>query len=337
MNSVPCPGCGLPREAELVGRVACPVCADADPTPPVESRRAPAQAYDPTRGLPTDVSELNRVKPAAPRRSWSPVPLLFVAGLAAGALGLWGWQSFTPSPDSPTAPEVAVVLPQPAPSPSPKPVPSKPLEVAPMPRMYVAVAPMPHSPFRPPPPPRVTRVDHPNAVYTPQVPPGATVTLKGKAKELRVPPLERGATLDATELEVESVFVGRVESGSKLKIGAVKGVVTFQKKIDGGSTVEVNAPKGTVRFAVPTSSREDGSRIAGGSVVRVTARFTTFLGQIAGRDTLVAVTVTRGGALGFVEMDGPCRLEYRKADREDPDPTVAKGKVAAAARLARVE
>jgi len=262
---------------------------------------------------------------------------LFIAGIFAGALTLWGWQSLNAPPESPPAPpEVAASSPTPV-AVAPKPVPPpKPVEVAPMPRVYVAIAPMPHTPFRPP-PARVTMVDHPNAVYTPQVPPGATVTLKGKAKELRIPPLERGATLDVSELEVEHVYVGRVESGSRLKIGPVKGVVTFQKKIDGRSTVEVNAPSGIVRFAVPTSSKEEGSRIAGGSEVRVTARFTTFSGQISGRDTLVRVTVTRGGAVGFSEMDGPCRLEYRKADRGDSDPSVVKGKMSAASQLARVD
>lgn len=341
MTHVACPGCGLPREADLVGRVPCPVCADADPTPEPVAARAPVVPYDPTRGLPADVSELERTP--APRRSWSPVPLLFFVGIFAGGLALWGWQSSADLGSPPSdAPPPAVAATTPAAAPSPKPVPPKlvpppkPPEVAPMPRVYVAVAPMPHTPFRPP-PARVTTVDHPNAEYTPQVPPGATVTLKGKAKVLRVPTLERGATLDASQLEVETVYVGRVDGGSKLKLGAVKGRVTFQSKIDGRSTVEVSAPTGTVVFAVPTSPGKDGSRIAGGSEVRVTARFATFSGQIAGRDTLVVVTVTRGGAMGFAEMDGPCRLEYRKADRGDPDPSVVKGKVGAGAQVAKVD
>lgn len=334
MTHVACPGCGLPREAELVGRVPCPVCA-VDPPPPVAARVPMSVPHDPTRGLPADVSELERTP--APRRSWSPVPLLFLVGVVAGGLALWGWQSTADRVETPPTHPLALPAVAAAVAPTLRVVPPpRPPEVAPMPRVYVAIAPMPHTPLRPP-PARVTSVNHPDAEYTPQVPPGATVTLKGKAKVLRVPPLERGATLDASQLEVESVFVGRVDGGSRLKLGSVKGRVTFQAKVDGRSTVEVSAPTGTVTFAVPTSPGKDGSRIAGGSEVRVTARFATFSGQIAGRDTLVIVTVTRGGALGFAEMDGPCRLEYRKADRGDPDPSVVRGKVGAASQVARVE
>jgi uncharacterized Zn finger protein (UPF0148 family) len=340
MNSVPCPGCGLPRQADQVGVVPCPVCADDERAKAPEGSHPPLaqESHDPTRGLPADVSELT--KTTSPRKPLPLAPLMFAAGVAVGVCAVLGWQAFraareTAAAKSPVAAvtkePIAIRPPDAKPAPAPKP-----LAVAPPPRVYVAIAPIPHTPFRPP-PARITQVDHPNAEYTPQVPPGATVTLKGRAKILRVPTLERGAALDTTQLEVETVFVGKIDGGSKLRIGSVKHRVTFQAKIDGRSTVEVVAPTGTVWFAVATSPGKDGSRIAGGSEVRITANVARFDGQIGGLDTLVSVTLTRGGSLGFAEIDGPCRLEYRKASPTDPDPTVSAGKVSAASKLARVD
>ena len=142
--------------------------------------------------------------------------------------------------------------------------------------------------------------------------------------------------LDASELEVEDVIVfGKIDGGSRLRIGAVKKRVTFQAKIDGRSTVEVIAPTAIVMF-LDTKGREV-TGIAGGSVVRVTAHVMSFLGHIRGADTVVTVTVARGGSVGFVEIDGAARFEYRKAAPADPDPVLSRGKVGAAATVSRVE
>ena len=100
---------------------------------------------------------------------------------------------------------------------------------------------------------------------------------------------------------------------------------------------EVAAPAGTVVFEVPTSARKDGSKIDGGSVVRVTAKFAVFHGKILGRDTRVSVTVTRGGAVGFAEIDGPSRLEYRKAADADPEPRLSRGKIGNGSTVERVD
>ena len=53
--------------------------------------------------------------------------------------------------------------------------------------------------------------------------------------------------------------------------------------------------------------------------------------------TVVTVTVTRGGSVGFVEIDGPARFEYRKAAPTDPDPVLSRGKVGATATVSRVD
>ena len=322
MNSVPCPGCGLPRQAEHVGVVPCPVCeyGARDPTPDVVAPAPPR--LDPTRELAT-----------APRKPMSVTPVAFAAGVVVGVLAVLGWQAYSTARESVTTNTLTATTEERKAEPVP-PVPPKPREVAPPPRIFVAVAPPPHLPFRPP-PARVTQVDHPNAEYPPLVPPGATVTLKGRAKRLKVPALEGGAVLDASELEVEDVIVvGKIDGGSRLRVAAHKRV-TFQAKIDGRSTVEVIAPTATVMF-LDVKGR-DVTGIAGGSVVRVTAHVTSFLGHIRGADTVVTVTVARGGSVGFVEIDGPARFEYRKAAPADPDPVLSRGKVGAAATVARVE
>lgn len=348
MNSAPCPGCGLPREADAIGVVPCPVCAD-DPVQQPGGLRPPlAEIPDPTRGLPADASQLPEAKPLPLRAVVVAVGLLAVVGwLAVRDLASGGGKS--PGEVAQTSDVVSskpTVQPEPAaPADSADPKPTGGLRpplavvvepaVAPPPRFHVAVAPPPHF-LRRPPDPRVTHVNHPNAEYTPQVKPGATVTLKGRAKTLRVPALEGGASLDTTELVVEEVIVfGRVDA-SKLRLGPSTRV-TFQSKIDNRSTVEVAAPSGTVTFAVPTLPGKDGSKIDGGSQVKVTARYALFHGKILGRDTRVSVTVTRDGALGFAELDGPSRLEYRKADGGDPDPKLSRGKVGPAATVARVD
>ena len=271
MNSAPCPGCGLPRQAEQVGVVPCPVCeyGACDPAPDVVAPAPPS--LDPTRELAT-----------APRKPMSVTPLAFAAGVVVGVLAVLGWQAYSTARESVATTNTLTATTEERkaePALPPPPVPPKPLEVAPPPpRIYVAVAPPPHLPFRPP-PARVTQVDHPNAEYTPLVRPGATVTLKGRAKRLKVPALEAGAVLDASELEVEDVIVfGKIDGGSRLRIGSVHKRVTFQAKIDGRSTVEVVAPTAMVMF-LDVKGR-DVTGIAGGSVVRVTAHFTSFLGGV---------------------------------------------------------
>jgi len=63
----------------------------------------------------------------------------------------------------------------------------------------------------------------------------------------------------------------------------------------------------------------------------------SFRGRIAGAGTKVSVTLTAGGALGFAEIEGPARLEYGKADPDDPALTVVPGKVRGPAVVRKVE
>ena len=50
-------------------------------------------------------------------------------------------------------------------------------------------------------------------------------------------------------------------------------------------------------------------------------------GAVNGTQTRLDVTLTRGGTLQFLRLNGGVRLEYHKADAADPDPRVIMGEV----------
>ena len=70
MNSVPCPGCGLPRQAEQVGVVPCPVCEYGSRGPDLVADVPPPA---PPRELATP-----------PRKPMPITPIAFAAGVVAG-------------------------------------------------------------------------------------------------------------------------------------------------------------------------------------------------------------------------------------------------------------
>jgi hypothetical protein len=157
-------------------------------------------------------------------------------------------------------------------------------------------------------------------------------------KVLRISGLEAGAFLDCSELEASEVeVVGKIDGGSRLSVRATGGRVTFRAKVDGKSRVDIHAPGGTVGFEGSTNPTREGAKIEGGSTVSVLARAIRFHDQIGGIKTRVAVTLTAGGSLSFAAIDGPSRLEFTKADPDDPEPVVSRGKVGAPAVVARVE
>jgi hypothetical protein len=281
----------------------------------------------------------------------------FVAGAATGVFGLLGWQAaFPPGSAGGSQPVVHAARPDPAREPEPDAGPA----IAPAPREVtrtshatpteptpeppqppaaggVQPAPIPPNPFRPA-APLAMRLDNPDGETTPVIKPGGNMILRGRVKVLRVPGLESGAVLDASELEAEEVVVaGRIDGGSRLWVKAANGRVTFLAKIDNRATVDVQAPGGTVTFAHPTTPGRDGSKIDGGAVAEVTAKVVEFHGRITGDGTRVIATLTAGGRLAFAEIDGLSRLEYRKFDPDGPDPEVVKGSVRPPAVVTRVE
>jgi hypothetical protein len=289
----------------------------------------------------------------------------FVAGAATGVFGLLGWQAAFPpgsargpqsvvqagrtepprEPDSqpdtgpalaPTPREVATRTASAAPA-DPQPGVTPPQPPAPPAPGGVQPEPIPPNPFRPA-APLAMRLDNPDGESTPMIKPGGNMVLRGRVKVLRVPGLESGAVLDASELEAEEVIVaGKIDGGSRLWVKAPNGRVTFLGRIDGRATVDVQAPGGMVTFANPTTVARDGSKIDGGAVAEVTAKVVEFHGRITGDGTRVVATLTAGGRLAFAEIDGLARLEYRKADPDDPDPSVIRGTVRAPAVVTRAD
>jgi hypothetical protein len=280
---------------------------------------------------------------------------MFLLGAVCGVGGTLGWQTIDwfaikrggaqavaraedtqnappgENPPAPTAPQVPAIAPMPH-EPKARSAETQPPETEPEPEPKQA----------PPPPGRVTivEINEPTATYSVPFPmkKGEHVVLKGKVKWLKVHVLDGGATLDASALEAETVTVGsKIDNRSTLKVNAPKGTVTVSGKVDGGSRVEVNAPGGGVNFSVTTTEKRDGSKIGGGSVVAITARYVEFKGDIAGTDTRVSVVFTRNGFLRFASLSGKSILEYRSQVADWSPPDVVAGTVAPTATFRKTE
>ena len=328
LNVVPCPVCGL-RGDEAVGGTGIPACDDAEPM------------HDRAWVIP----EPKNV-PVSPEPAKSRFLVGFLTGVAVALGGVFAWPFLVgravpdigePSTETPTQQLTREVALAPAPrevftslripAPSVPEVIAKPAEMP---------EPAPRNPFRPEAPRAIVldRAQH----YSPNVPPGSTVTVRGWVKTLIVKDLEGGAVLDCSALEAEQVIViGKIEGGSRLAVRAPGGTVAFRSKIDGRSQVIVRAPGGTVTFETPTGMGRDGSRIDGGSEVDIQAKAVGFRGLIAGAKTKVNVTLSAGGTLAFAEIDGTARLEYSKLDPDDAKPQVVKGRIGAMAIVKKVE
>jgi hypothetical protein len=252
-----------------------------------------------------------------------------------------------PKREGPT--EVAAVSP---PTPNDTPGASSPapaaVPVAPMPREVVPQLPgpgpepdpEPKAAQPPPPPGRVTTFDlnQPDAPFSLPfaMKKGEHVVLKGKAKSLRVPGLDNGAVLDASELEVGTVTVGGViGGGSKLKLKAPSVIV--YGRITGGAEVTLDAAGGEVKFGYPTTPARDGSKIDGGAKVSVTARVAEFKGDIAGDGTRVSVTLTRSAWLKFASLGSGATLDYRSQAAGWSPPDVIPGTVAPGATFRKID
>ena len=119
----------------------------------------------------------------------------------------------------------------------------------------------------------------------------------------------------ASGLTAKDVAVyGTINGGATVAVKCANGAVSFADKVDGGARLTVDAGTGLVAFPNPSGGGKDGSRIGGGSEVRITARVVVLYGTISGADTHVVVTLTPGGSLTVKTLDGPARLHYRRAD-----------------------
>ncbi len=356
MATIACRSCGLPRAEDLLKDVACPVCGLRGDEAVGGTGIPACDDAEPMHDRAWIIPEPNRV-PAAPEPAKSRFLVGFLTGVAVALGGAYAGPPLVerltvqpaPTPraeredyrevsarevaQAPAPREVFASLRIPAPS-VPEVI-SKPAEM-PEPMIVLQPEPAPRNPFRPD-APRAIVLDHMQH-YSPNVPPGSTVTVRGWVKTLIVKDLEAGAVLDCSALEAEQVIViGKIEGGSRLAVRAPGGTVAFRSKIDGRSHAVVRAPGGTVTFETPTGMGRDGSKIDGGSEVEIHAKAVGFRGLIAGAKTKVNVTLSANGSLAFAEIDGTARLEYGKLDPDDAEPTIAKGRIGAAAVVKKVE
>jgi hypothetical protein len=171
-------------------------------------------------------------------------------------------------------------------------------------------------------PVEIKRIDNPNGEFRVQsLNRDQKLKLVGRVKTLKVGLIDQHSILDARQLEAkEIIFLDRIDSGSTVLLRAPNGRVLFKARVDGRSQVEVDAPNGSVLFAEPTTPRGPGSKIDGGSQVKITARTVTLRGVINGAGTVVDVTINSGGQLQFLEMDGQTALRYHKANPREPVP-----------------
>jgi hypothetical protein len=335
MVSIPCPTCGLPRAADLID-AACPVCGGLRDSLPGEP--------EPIHDQPWVIPE-TKPAPAELSRGLPGWLYGFAAGIAVSLTGVISWPAVHEWLETRTTVEVAQKEPIAEPlsveiAPFPRermtafriPAPAEPVDEKrseePQPELVAGPLPepAPRNPFRPE-APRALLLDHAQH-YSPHVPPGSTVTIRGWVKTLIVRDLVAGAVLDCSELQAEEVVVvGKVDGGARLTLRAPGGSIVFRGKIDGRSRVDVRAPGGTVTFETPSDKGHDGAKIDGDSTVEVTARAVAFHGRIQGGGTKVFVTLTANASLKFAEIDGGARLEYSKTDPDDADPAISKGRI----------
>ncbi len=174
---------------------------------------------------------------------------------------------------------------------------------------------------------------------------GRQLKLIGIIKTLKVAGGNDGSILDAADLEaVEIVFTGNLNSGSKAILGKAQSLkirdindkstldastlaareIVLQGAVNGGSTVKLDAANGSVVFL---------GDINGDGQLTIVAKDVEFRGAINGGQTQVDVTLTKNGSLKLTRVNGGVRLNYSKANANDPEPRVQLGAIDARAQV----
>lgn len=330
MALTPCPTCGLPRNADDTN-LPCPVCgrqaANGDSPLALDELASGAPTNEPVELTPTAAT-----REPGTVRNWTLAGGTVLFGAGVLAVMLWDPWAEPPAADPyVVAPRAAAVAPASPSGPVTPPVP----EVAPPPRPYgLSLAavdpPAPQEPELAPPPRAVVvpavaeiRVNRPNEEFhLPRIGEGNHIRLTGAVRKLMVDGVGDGAVLDASGLTARDVsFGGRIDGGATVSVRCANGSVSVREKVDGGARLTIDAgPTGYVAFPNPPAGGKEGSKIGGGSQVRITAKTVVLVGSITGADTHVVVTLAAGGTLRAKAIDGPARLHYRQADPASPPP-----------------
>ncbi len=152
-----------------------------------------------------------------------------------------------------------------------------------------------------------TRLEADEIVLIGDINSGSKVLL-GKAQTLKIRSLNDQSLLDASELEAQNILLaGAVNSRSTLKLYAPKGSVEVNGEINDNARIEIVAPGGRVLF----KSKGD-SIINGNAQLKIVAESLELRGAVNGPQTLITVTLTKGGSLQFRRLSGGVRLALRQ-------------------------
>jgi len=326
MAMVACPGCGLPREADRVGVVPCPVCADSPAIDSSVPETPKPTTQDPVTSLPADASQMDAHIPSNQPLARFAIVWAFLLGIAVGVGGILAMQRGSPIGERVQNHRPALsgydslngaLDHTPAVAPMPH-TPIQTLSAAPYGATIERVSKLRAAPSARPAPlaggiKTIIPLNQPDAAYTiPRlVERGEHMILRGKVRMLRVNGLGPGAVLDASALEAGSIYVsGKIEGGSILRLNCPEGVVEVPATVQGRSRLEIDAPGSSVRFLHLSGPDEPGSRIDGGSTVIITGRTVDLRGDVAGAETSVRVTLTRNGSLKVAAVRDAAVVEY---------------------------
>ncbi len=167
----------------------------------------------------------------------------------------------------------------------------------------------------------------------------ATLKLSGKVKTLKIGAVGNSASLEVSGLEAkEIVFTGNISGRGSVKLTAPGSTIRLNGKAEGSATLEINAADGSVTFVEPSALAvgRDGSKIDGGTRIRITAKDVNLRGDIRGGSRVI-VTLTRDGSLKYQEVGGAAVLQYRKADPNDPDPKISIGTISEGGKVEKID
>ena len=149
----------------------------------------------------------------------------------------------------------------------------------------------------------------------------------GKTQKLTIRDVNDKSVVDASAAEASVIILaGSINSRSTVKLHAPKGTVEIVGQVNDHSRVEIVAPNGNVLF------KNQGSAINEGQV-NIEAKDVEMRGPINGGQTLVNVTLSKGGSLKFVRMNGAARFHWHKADANDPEPRIDAGEIGRTAQF----
>lgn len=153
------------------------------------------------------------------------------------------------------------------------------------------------------------------------------VTLTGRVRALRIGSVNGKATIDASGLEADEVFItGDLDGDAVVKVNAPGGTVTVGGFVAGRARLTGAAPGGTVLVS------EGADRLNGEAAVTVTARRVEVKSGMTGTARLL-VTLTAGGSLKLATLDRNATVVYKKAAAADPDPRVEHGEIRGGAKV----